>query len=477
MEDNNFFGNFRYGFVPLNDIEDSMQIKGEAGYELQNMEQELGLDETALGVLKELYPVIGALKLDDCRDNDMERAYNCESRKSKLERLWRVGQYNEQLISLRIILYSELKDALTEIYGNTEYDRYYTSSWLVDDFCRELLEAYIRQKPLDELYQKLEWEYFEHDKEFDDDWFAILRSLLEGTYYASVDDIKYEKCILHIFETIRKYDRYQNHEKVWVLYLLSCYGKLYSSLSDEFKLFWEDLGDWTKNTDGYNNYFIERVKPYYRIIDDRMIEQQQENSYEMLMLYQTTSLPNKKFKGEKTVVQLYKVLRQNKTLKKEYLDGERCFAAMRKGHSGKKYAAISGLCDTCNTKKLISILRKVLDSSYKVMDDDSEVAYYLPDGKCISYSDFKNSQNLTSDEINKSGRMFSCCERKLATEINPNASFNIYVKYVPCYMCSRALDQKNNGNAQIKVYYPKGKKSKESYMYKYDALAKKHLNI
>lgn len=89
-----------------------------------------------------------------------------------------------------------------------------------------------------------------------------------------------------------------------------------------------------------------------------MIEQQQENSYEMLMLYQTTSLPNKKFKGEKTVVQLYKVLRQNKTLKKEYLDGERCFAAMRKGHSGKNMQLFQACVKHVIRRSLLAFLEK-----------------------------------------------------------------------------------------------------------------------
>ena len=108
-----------------------------------------------------------------------------------------------------------------------------------------------------------------------------------------------------------------------------------------------------------------------------------------------------------------------------------------------KYFTINGIKDKkiakeSNLEKIINVLRELLGNAIYVGVSD-ETRYYLGDGKFITYKDYTQVK-----KENKNNRMFTCCEKKLLSEIFNmeinDTEIKLVITKLPCPLCKRAID-------------------------------------
>lgn len=131
-----------------------------------------------------------------------------------------------------------------------------------------------------------------------------------------------------------------------------------------------------------------------------------------------------------------------------------CFAIMKNLSTNQLYFSISGIDWKDNTyKKVTSALKK---AEYERIRLIPEVRYWFQKNENFNKEvvTFKQCENIYKENT-KFERMFSCCERKLLVSPESDATYVIYVRWNPCYMCMDDLEYilQNNMTKGVQIYF------------------------
>lgn len=193
--------------------------------------------------------------------------------------------------------------------------------------------------------------------------------------------------------------------------------------------------------------FIDFVRNYISSFMEWSNQKMYAFQNDMLLCY-SAKISRRNFDSE--VTYLLKCLKLNKSIwhKYSFKSQNGCFAAMN--FKGGNFAALSGV----KVNNLENDIQKILSGKYELVTFNRNVRYYYCFFKCNKYIQYSFYEKY-SDEINRLvekgnfklslKRMFSCCEKKLLTVLyGKTGQYTIYVKYNPCRMCVKALDDYDN---------------------------------
>lgn len=481
---------------------------------------------------REMYLVIGLYNLNHYSEDE---SLSFDKKVSELKAL---GEETDKIMDIRRIIYNELKEAASSKSTTEDESSNYikicnesplTHIEFMDIKVKNIIIELSKKLLLNEkLSTKLPTE------ESKDNNYLInaLRDLEKSVGYVR-ENILYDKCVLigieyivtplkdfvtkimHIivdlsmnmidnekftntktkfFETVKNYHGMPHGDKLWGLYLLSVLiSNNAVEASDKSTNTFKEMIEHMEEILEDNQKYEYQVFNVYNYQEKYLLAQQKRNNAVSTCLYFITHTPSKEFYNINHVRKIVKVLRGSKLLRDKYIDmsifysksnrnGRSCFAIMGIDYSGKRYVSISGV--NINQSSTQHLMSKLIDTSYFYVDDKAD--YYLPDGHKISLQGLQCSGYLTTSEIKKVNtnaynRMFSCCERKFVKHLEQGQKHKIYVKYPPCYMCKRMIDEEENKDYKIDIIYPESKsKDYNSVVNKekeYDDIAKKALNI
>lgn len=499
-ERNYILKDFRYGFCNLS---------GKPSNTIE-LEKQIGWNEDAISLLTEIYPVVGKMNLarnkvstitideyDSSCDglfNDFMNSkwqkrcgeYSCDSlndnglqQANPAKVLADLSDYNDIIVGLRNLLYSEIElsnyKVLDEEYDEEVDNRLFELGLQFTNFFDESFEG----------------------KLFDFHESGIDIELRIFDYFVAIPDRL--KFIIESLKEIRNSRLVEYADRLWNIFIL----KLYS-----VALFDDDLSEFNEiNIRSDNLRYVSIVQNSYKKIDDSLLKIQRDNAQNMLMLYSMNRMSSRAFYNKDVIRQLYDALNSNADLRGRYLITKKnskesgnkfspkCFGAMYNKDTGKKYAAISGVFDAdmyiypgvTKTKKknallrrkkvyknLVLLLKNILGESYEVIESDNDVKYYYAkNGKMKSITAKEFIGDPHSFDKSPGNRMFSCCERKLSTKLEPGCKHDIYVKYEPCEMCKRMIrgETKHNAHFINVIYMGKLKSKVNNKLVKYDRLA------
>lgn len=485
---NNILSDFEYGFCDL-----------EGNLVERDLDLELAWDEETIELLKEIYPVLGRFSLNQksdrtllkirSMDNDVIEEqnifdYSCWNRLfgmknndlgetiAPLKALMDISEFNDMVIELRRLLYSEIECKNYEIEINTDFNQDiekvdHFAKWIITNLegiveynspsiKAELAKVYFLSSNNDEKIKEL-LDYIQN----------ILKSAERKK-----DSFSRLKACISCMEAIKNSRLFIDGDTVWKVFLIKLY---------ELALLGSELRT-INNYDFYNQDHTPLIKDAYGKIDEGLRTIQNENNRIILNLYSYTSLSARDFLKHDVVKQLYDALNDSSDLFGDYSSSgngnvaggekKRCFAVMYNKDTHKKYAAISGVFDPDKyidpnqiTKKAIqtaykrkndyinrvNLLKQILGNAFEVIDSDYDVKYYYKN-KRISAKKYMTS--VKPYDKNPGNRMFSCCERKLSTKLVHGCEHDLYIKYNPCIMCERMItkETKNIGHF-INVFY------------------------
>lgn len=181
-----------------------------------------------------------------------------------------------------------------------------------------------------------------------------------------------------------------------------------------------------------------------------------------------------------TIDKFSDIINNDKKLKIFYEDKVNCFASA--AWNNHKYIAINGLDTKQRSEKIIEIIIELsTPQKYEYVKIPQETQYFLNQNISISerqknnitYSEFEKYKiyirktNITKKNINSNNRMFTCCERKLISNIKKssekeevirenNPTLELIIARKPCHLCQRTIDiisQENRFN--LTIIYPK----------------------
>lgn len=441
-----------------------------------------------LNLLTDLYPVIGRFNLSQQGKEEILEvntlidydSFFIGPYQSRLEVLNTIDSYNEKVVSLRSLLYAEIELNTYEV-NTDEFDEKYSDE--INHIVRHILES---------TEQRNSFSFIEAAKR------QLARITLSGQVYsprqsALLEDIKYSldlaseavdhqtsfSAMVDCMLAIRNSGLVEYMDAIWDYYLICIY---YQAI---FRDIPNDL------VSGYigalsGDYTPDILRLYYEKIDQHLLIEQRDNNGNMMMLYQVDHLSSRAFYQRGVVFQLFRVLDSVVELRERYLGNgystrssgrnagkpyRKCFAVLYHRNSGRKYAAISGVCNshlysqpgsstkTSSASKpsyedLLILLKNLLGSAYTVIDSDDRVEYMYPKGKGLSsVTAFQYLHKARPSNKTYGRRMFSCSERKLATEILPGEDYDLYIKYQPCKICERLIDYKiNHKKSRIHIF-------------------------
>ena len=159
--------------------------------------------------------------------------------------------------------------------------------------------------------------------------------------------------------------------------------------------------------------------------------------------------------------------------------GRKCFALLCNSKDNKSYYSISGLKEFEQT--YINLIEKLIGNNYiKCIINNNTRCYFYYD-KYINLKDAYNYVKNTINNISLIGSLnneleslFTCCERKILSNLNGKIDGILYVKYSPCRICSYALGDFNKINS-ISVKYAKKYYNGDNVNYKIE-IAKRIFN-
>lgn len=501
-ERNNILGYFRYGFCDL---------LGEFT-NLNELESQLGWDEEAVSLLTEIYPIIGKMNLDLAKDRksiitfDMQYKElpnyleNSKWREKYGERvnysrndnmLWdahpmevltALSDYNDIVVGLRHLLYSEIELCNYKILDE-EYDE--EAGNILFELGLQLINFF------EESFGEINFDGY---RRFKNDTNSrrvielvdfIEKRIIKTSFFRSSDSLVH---IIECLEAIKNSRLVTYADRLWDIFLL----KLYS-----VALFGDELSEFQGiNIRSNNGRYESIVQNSYRKIDNSLLMLQRSNVQNMLSLYSMEHLSSRVFYNRDIIRQLFNVLNSCGELGERYLitiknnggnpqnssgknPSPKCFAAMYNRDTRKKYAAISGVFDAdmylypgVTTKKeinkskerkkkyndLVLLLKNILGNSYEVIDSDDEVKYYHKKGGKVRSVTAQRYINYPHPVDKRPGnRMFSCCERKLSTKLELGCEHDLYVKYAPCTMCERMIAEETKNNTHFIHVFCAGK--------------------
>ena len=174
------------------------------------------------------------------------------------------------------------------------------------------------------------------------------------------------------------------------------------------------------------------------------------------------------------------IINNDKKLKIFYEDKVNCFASA--AWNNHKYIAINGLDTKQKSKKIIDIIIELsTPQKYEYVKIPQETQYFLNQNislpqkqkNNITYSEFEKYKiyirktNITKKNINSNNRMFTCCERKLISNIKKlseeegiiwknNPTLELIIARKPCHLCQRTIDMISQENRfNLTIIYPK----------------------
>lgn len=194
-----------------------------------------------------------------------------------------------------------------------------------------------------------------------------------------------------------------------------------------------------------------------------------------------------------TIDKFSEKINQDEKLKTFYENKVNCVASA--SWNNHKYIAINGLDVKQKSQKIIEIINELsIPRKYEYVKIPQETQYFLKKetllfhklSNNITYKEFEDYKkylrktNISKKDINSNNRMFTCCERKLISNItkkgigenNPNLELIIAMK--PCILCKRTIDiisQENNFKLTI-IHSKKSSELPKENINKYDKLAK-----
>lgn len=481
---NNILENFRYGFCDLS---------GETS-SVKELESQLGWNEEAIGLLTEIYPIVGKINLDLAEERKstivIEENDNSLREVRPMEALNELSDYNDIVVELRKLLYSEIELSNYKILDE-EYDEKASNllfelgleltNFFEKSFSETIWDAYQRFDMAAKLLYESGSLRVRELVNFIEDQISRIDYWISP--YSGLEQVI--KCL----EAIKNSGLAAKADRLWNTFLL----KLYSSV-----LFGDELNGFQGIDLRFdNNEYEHIVRSSYRKIDDSLQRLQHHNIQNMLMLYSLDRLSSGTFYNRDVIRQLYHALNSSEDLRERYLitvknNGEKtqnpkgkknssnkCFAAMYNRDTKKKYAALSGVFDaeryiypgvtTTGQKNeslrrknkyndLVSLLKNILGNSYEVIDSDDDVKYYYKKGGKMKNVTAKKFISYPYPVDKRPGnRMFSCCERKLSTKLVPGCEHDFYVKYAPCTLCDRMITEETRHNKHFIHVFCAGK--------------------
>ncbi|SEV83146.1 hypothetical protein [[Clostridium] fimetarium] len=214
--------------------------------------------------------------------------------------------------------------------------------------------------------------------------------------------------------------------------------------------FWSHISDLTEMISEYSTYYQQNIQ------SDMMFCCMMEKPVKRPNVYQNLS-------------RLRKILELDFDLKNKYLNKHvhSCFAILHADTD--KFVALSGYNEHDDyNKKLKKILEVIVDSNYRLVESIDKVRYYYDaySGHYIVISDYeKVSKEVNKDLQNmkiadsKLNRLFSCCERKLLSQLRQRKYKNVclIIQRKPCFMCERAIRYEG------RIPYENGKEYSKQY--------------
>ena len=403
------------------------------------------VDSTLIDVLEELYYVV-ALENIDSNENDMNK--DKEILFSQLEQ--REQRYNA-LLRLKQMYYTEVQTSIERI--NMYCDKGIGLTNENADILREIERLYIdlselhywRYSYLSELHY---WRYSYIRRRLAYENLSVLKKLVNALIDLAIcyekNDLKeYNEVTIkqwmELFLVLRNREFGVAGEIAWLLCLLNIFRQTCLD-SEDFE--WTKInleGNWEREL----NQKIEQTNALVENVFERKICDMQKD---LLMCYLERPMSSDSF--DVKIEHLVKALQQLSKMKeyeevqKKYLDkkSKSCIAIMHS--NSKRYVALSG-SEVVN--KYSMVLKRILGYEYQVVELNSEVRYYHTKKAFITYGTYnawKNVVGFDESKISNIGLMFSCCERKLLTELYGKgcAKYTIYVKKKVCGMCKKAIE-------------------------------------
>lgn len=435
----------------------------------ENDRQADSISMTLVDIIEELYAVM-ALENIDMYDN-MDKA-------AALAQLEMLTDDYHMLLRLKQIYYTEVQSSIDRINHYCDKkeieDDFFINKIMYDVRHREninlLLEDFIHHH-----HFALEQIYFDNFKNYKRMFEAVMDLLIYGSehdlYSYEPGTIKVWFQLCHTCQKDKKLGIYG--ELIWLYFLLYVFR---AACGEDENSEWPDIIE-ERNWQTRLNDDIEQTT---QIVEKRLNSEITDFQNRMLFCYMQSAMEPDIF--DKKIGNLVEALND---LKKEYSNlgkylkknSQGCIAVM---HSdSKRYAAISGH-EYAN--RYTHDIQRILGPEYVMVDLNGYVRYYHTKKAYVSYGDYvkwKNQVGFNEDDEKYSyvKRMFSCCERKLLTQLygKKNVKYTIYVNKKVCKMCDKALnDFDSTQNSKGLIKYPKiltHEKRKTAEM-KWDEIAK-----
>lgn len=431
-------------------------------------------DDAIYNLLKDMfYPVI-MQKLDEKTEHP---GYQDSDKKNRIKLLEKLDMQHEKHMITKRFLWKEIDIGTEQM--KCSYDSYYDG--IILKHFNQIIECIkvIKPEKLKKQFQDdlllLAWEVIWHvDKilYFDSDlWREFLHSLIELIYdIQNMHDYTMSimnKNLWELMSIFRDNRVGLIGTKIWMLFLIISFIDYDEELhQDLIKL---DL----KNTEE----FLCIISKYQKKIDKELINEQREIQENMLLLYNLMVVPKGQAVFAKKTDEIINILEQIPALRAKYIDKDAtgCFATMASG--GRKYIAIS---DTYHDNAYEREINKILGEGYELVRFGPSTRYYYNKQSFITYELYANNQGkcMGIKNIEHVNRMFSCCEKKLLSELfkrNHKERFTMYIKMKPCKMCERALKHYDKMITEgSRVCYPSGSKERKLNISinKYDRIAR-----
>lgn len=393
------------------------------------------VDSKLIDILEELYYVV-ALENIDSNENNMNKEilfFQLEQREQRYNALLRLKQiyYTEVQTSVESInMYCENELCLTDenIDILREIKRlcidlskqHYWPHWRCDYICHRLACQNLR------VFKKL------------------VNAVIDLAICYEKNDLKENNEIIikqwiELFLVFRNKEFGMAGELAWLLFLLNIFQGMCSESENSEWININLEGNWKREL----NQKIEKTNASIEKVLQRKICDMQED---LMMCYLGRPMASDSF--DVKIEHLVKALQQLSKMKeyeevqKKYLDKKAtsCIAIMHS--NSERYVALSG-SEVVN--KYSSDLKRILGCGYKVVELNSEVRYYHTKKSFVTYGEYnkwKKKVDFDGSKVSNIRLMFSCCERKLLTELYGKEcnKYTIYVKKKVCGMCKKAIE-------------------------------------
>jgi hypothetical protein len=398
------------------------------------MSSEGKFDDDLYDLLNELHFVIGYQRIVEENNNQINEN---ENKNKKIQNLIKTDKYHSDLMYLKKVFYCEVNERLENlesIFDSRDIDldvnKFYMYGWhkyFPNNFDLDITYNF--------LIQILR--YYSH---YSKNSYAIINVLLQiGNQLNKIDSHNIDMNFLEVADTILRISFIFKDEDLDEE--LQLYGLVL------FIYFFEIL---CHDIPGFktNSSLIEFVEYFDQITS----YEQNKTQNNLLMCYQTIEIKKSTFYSR--INSFAEILRSNTDIQGKYIQGTKCFATMN--YNGERYFSLSGSEETEGrlNKKYKTIFDSLQEARFKKIQLNYDTRYYYKAKYFILYEDYQNYIKNGGNKDDGMDRLFSCCERKLLTYLYKQpktSSFQMYIKFKPCKMCERALndyeDKYVSGNA------------------------------